>query len=174
MTPTERVARLQALATKLHVGDIILLAARLLLSLLFLHESLVLATHFDGAAKAMAALGVSLPLLVATILLQLGGGLSVAFGLLTRLGAVGLGLFCLATAMLFHTNFASQNELLHFEKDFAIAGGMFVLAIAGAGGISLDRLLVGFVKHRQQDRETVAALMAPGSQMSAGEIKLPI
>ncbi|MEO5756971.1 MAG: DoxX family protein, partial [Mesorhizobium sp.] len=143
-------------------------------SLLFLHESLVLATHFDGAAKAMAALGVSLPLLVATIVLQLGGGLSVAFGLLTRLGAVGLGLFCLATALLFHTNFASQNELLHFEKDFAIAGGMFVLAIAGAGKISLDRVVAGFVTHRKRDRETAAALMAGDSRMVVAETRLPI
>ncbi|ESW94978.1 hypothetical protein X727_32140 [Mesorhizobium sp. L103C119B0] len=146
---------------------------RLLLSLLFVHESLELATHFAGAAKAMTALGVSLPLLIATIALQLGAGVSVGLGLLTRLGAVALGLFCLATAALFHTNFANQNELLHFEKDLAIAGGMFALAIAGAGAISLDRVLNGLVKRRQQDRETVAALIAAGRPLSVGEIKLP-
>jgi hypothetical protein len=39
---------------------------------------------------------------------------------------------------LFHTNFASRNELLHFEKDLAIAGGTFVLMLRGAGGYSLD------------------------------------
>ncbi|RVB82165.1 DoxX family protein, partial [Mesorhizobium sp. M7A.F.Ca.AU.002.04.1.1] len=92
---------------------------------------------------------------------------------LTRLGAVALGLFCLATAALFHTNFASQNELLHLEKDLAIAGGMFVLAIAGAGAISLDRVLNGLMRRRQQDRETVAALIAAGSPLSVGDIKLP-
>lgn len=161
-------------ASKFHLKDLTLLAGRLLLCLLFLHEGAVLATHFDGAAKAMAALGVSPPLLVATIALQIGAGLSVGFGLLTRLGAIGLGLFCLATATLFHTNFASQNELLHFEKDLAIAGGMFVLAISGAGAISLDRLVTGFMQHRQRDREMVAALMAGENQMAAGEVKLPI
>ncbi|WP_095091243.1 DoxX family protein [Mesorhizobium sophorae] len=172
MTPTELAARLHLLATKLYAGDVTLLAGRLLLSLLFLHEGLTLATHFDGAAKAMAALGVSLPLFVATVALQLGAGLSVGLGLLTRLGAIGLGLFCLATATLFHTNFANQNELLHFEKDLAIAGGMFVLAISGAGRISLDRVLTGFVKPRRGDKDTVDALMAAYPQH--GETSLPI
>ena len=55
-----------------------------------------------------------------------------------RLGAAALGLFCLATAILFHTNFANRNELLHFEKDLAIAGGMFILMLRGAGGYSVQ------------------------------------
>ena len=160
-------------ASKLHLTDLTLLTGRLLLSLLFVHEGLELATHFEGAAKAMVALGVSLPLLLATIALQLGAGVSVGLGLLTRLGAVALGLFCLATAALFHTNFASQNELLHFEKDLAIAGGMFVLAIAGGGAISFDRILTSLMKRRQQDRETVAALIAADRPLSVGDIKLP-
>jgi len=31
-----------------------------------------------------------------------------------------------------------RNELLHFEKDLAIAGGMFVLMVCGAGRWSVD------------------------------------
>ncbi len=46
--------------------------------------------------------------------------------------------------MLFHTNFANHNELLHFEKDLAIAGGMFVLAAAGAGALALERCVERF------------------------------
>jgi len=165
MIPTELAAKLTGLATKYHIRDVTLLVGRLLMSFIFLHEGVTLATHFDGAAKAMAAQGVGLPLFVATIALQLGAGLSVASGLLTRLGGIGLGLFCLSTALLFHVNFASQNELLHFEKDLAIAGGMFVLATAGAGAISLDRVLKAYVRRRSRDRETVAALMARGSSL---------
>jgi putative oxidoreductase len=138
MTPTE-------LIKKRHIQDAVLLAGRLLLSLIFVHEGLQLASHFEGAQKAMAALGVGTPLLLATIALQLGAGLSVALGILARLGAVGLGLFCLMTASLFHTNFASQNELLHFEKDLAIAGGMFILALNGAGRFSVDGILARFL-----------------------------
>ncbi len=173
MTPTELTTKLDVLATRLHLADITLLAGRLPLSPLFLHEGVTLTTHFDAAAKAMAAQGVGLPLFVATIALQVGAGLSIGLGLLTRLGAVGLGLFCLATATLFHTNFASQNELLHFEKDLAIAGGMFVLAIAGAGRVSLDGVMAGYVRQRR-DGEVVEALMMGENQMPVGEVKLPV
>lgn len=173
MIPTELAAKLTGLATKYHIRDVTLLFGRLLMSFVFLHEGVTLATHFDGAAKAMAAQGVGLPLFVATIALQLGAGLSVATGVLTRLGAIGLGLFCLATATLFHTNFASQTELLNFEKDLAIAGGMFVLAVAGAGRISLDWLLARYLQKRQRDKEMVAALLAVENDFTV-DVRLPV
>ena len=173
MTPNDVAAKLTGLATKYHIRDVTLLAGRLLMSFIFLHEGVTLATHFDAAAKAMAALGVGLPLFIATIALQLGAGFSVASGLLTRLGGIGLGLFCLATALLFHVNFASQNELLHFEKDLAISGGMFVLAAVGAGRLSLDWLLARHLQKRQRDREMVKALLAVESEFSM-DVRLPV
>ncbi|MGX5842436.1 DoxX family protein [Mesorhizobium sp. ArgA1] len=166
MTLTDQAATLHRLATKYHVRDTGLLAGRLLLSVIFLHEGLTLASHFQAGAKAMAAMGVPLPLFIATIALQLGAGLAIATGLLTRLGALGLGLFCLATALLFHTNLASQNELLHFEKDLAISGGMFVLALSGAGTFSLDRLVTLHLQQRRRDKVMVAALLAAENDMS--------
>jgi putative oxidoreductase len=112
----------------------------LLLAGLFVHESIALTTNFDAAAASMAKMGVSEPLLVATTALQLCSGMAIAVGWQARLGAAALGLFCVMTAVLFHTNFGSRNELLHFEKDLAIAGGMFVLMVHGAGAWSLDGL----------------------------------
>ncbi|ANM06001.1 DoxX family protein [Rhizobium phaseoli] len=100
-----------------------------------------LAADLAATLDAFEKLGLSAPIAFATIILQIGAGLCVATGFLSRLGALALALFCLATAFLFHTNLASQNELLHFEKDLAIAGGMFVLAAAGPGPISIDHLL---------------------------------
>ncbi|MBX4861747.1 DoxX family protein [Rhizobium sophorae] len=123
------------------LADLVLLLGRLLLSLIFLHEAWTLAVDIPATIDIFAKLGLSAPLALATIALQIGAGLSVAAGFFTRLGALALALFCLATALLFHTNFASQNELLHFEKDLAIAGGMFVLSASGAGSISIDKLL---------------------------------
>ena len=159
------------LAERFYAKDATLLAGRLLLSLIFVHEGLQLATHFEGAEKAMAALGVGTPLLLATIALQLGAGLSVALGIMTRLGAIALGLFCLMTASLFHTNFASQNELLHFEKDLAIAGGMLILALHGAGALSVDRLLVGMMQ-RKAGEGTKAEPASP--QGPVGQTSLPV
>jgi putative oxidoreductase len=122
------------------LDDAVLLGARLLLAGLFVHESIVLTTNFDAAAASMAKMGVPAPLLIATTALQLSSGIAIAVGWQARLGAAALGLFCVMTAVLFHTNFANRNELLHFEKDLAIAGGMFVLMVRGAGAWSLDGL----------------------------------
>lgn len=132
---------MESASNRPRLADLILLIGRLLLSLIFLHEAWSLAADITATFDIFAKLGLSAPLALATIALQIGAGLSVATGFLSRLGALALALFCLATALLFHTNLASQNELLHFEKDLAIAGGMFVLAVSGAGSISIDKLL---------------------------------
>ncbi|MBY3184057.1 DoxX family protein [Rhizobium leguminosarum bv. viciae 248] len=132
---------MESASSRPRLADLILLLGRLLLSLIFLHEGWSLAADITATVDIFAKLGLSAPVALATIALQIGAGLSVAAGFLSRLGASALALFCLATALLFHTNLASQNELLHFEKDLAIAGGMFVLAASGAGSISIDKLL---------------------------------
>src|ERR1700681_144321 len=95
----------------------------------------------------MARDGVPALALGATIGPQLGAGIAMAVGWHARLGAAALGLFCLATAILFHTNFANRNELLHFEKDLAIAGGMFILMLRGAGGLSVDAYVRQNARH---------------------------
>jgi putative oxidoreductase len=121
------------------ITDPLLFLGRLLLALIFLHEAVTLSTGFEAATSVMSKIGVAPSMLVLTILLQLGAGLMVALGWHARLASLSLGLFCVATAFLFHLNFAVRNELLHFEKDLAIAGGLFVLAVTGAGALSLDR-----------------------------------
>jgi putative oxidoreductase len=121
--------------------DLVLCASRLLLAVIFLHEGVFLLLNFDAAAASMAKAGVPAPLLAATVALQLAAGLAIALGWWARLSAAALGLFCIATAALFHTNLAVRNELLHFEKDLAIAGGMFALMVRGPGRWSLESLL---------------------------------
>jgi putative oxidoreductase len=120
--------------------NFVLFVSRLLLAWIFVHEAVFLAMNFDVASAGMAKMGVPAFALVATIVLQLGAGFAIAVGWHARLGAMALGLFCLATAVLFHTNFANRNELLHFEKDLAIAGGMFVLMLRGSGRWSIDAI----------------------------------
>jgi putative oxidoreductase len=125
------------------IGDTLrdagLLAGRCLLVLIFLHEGVSLVGNYAGAAAYMQKSGVPSLFLPAVIALQLGGGLLIATGVLTRLAALAFAAFCISTAVLFHWQFASQNELLHFQKDLAIAGGFLVLACSGPGNWSLGR-----------------------------------
>src|ERR1700683_4132483 len=126
----------------------VLLAARLLLAFIFVHESIFLMLNFDNAASATSKMGVPNVAFVATIILQLFAGTAIALGIFTRFGAAALALFCFATAFVFHTHFGVRDELLHFEKDLAIAGGLLVLALHGVGDWSIEAALPRFLRGR--------------------------
>jgi putative oxidoreductase len=119
----------------------LLLASRLLLAFIFVHEGVFLIFNFDSAASATSKMGVPNVVFVATIVLQLFAGMAIALGIFTRLGAIALAIFCFLTAFMFHTHFGVRDELLHFEKDLAIAGGLLVLALHGVGDWSIEAKL---------------------------------
>jgi len=129
-----------------------LLVGRLLLALIFVHEGWSIISNYSGAASYMQKFGVSDMLLPAVIALQLGGGLLIAAGLLTRVFAAALAVFCLLTAFVFHWQFADGNQLLHFEKDLAIAGGFLVLAISGPGEWTAERYVRWYWRPRGDGR----------------------
>ena len=115
-----------------------LTAGRLLLASIFVLEGWSKLKGYDAAQSYMNRFGVPGTLLPAVIALEIGGGLMIAAGWHTRIAAVSLAAFCVLAAVLFHFNFGDRNQLLHFEKDLAIAGGLLVLAIAGPGRWSAD------------------------------------
>lgn len=115
-----------------------LAAGRLLLAAIFILEGWNKLRGYEAAAAYMDRYGVSGTLLPAVIALELGAGLMIAVGWQTRLAALALSLFCILAAILFHGNISDRGQLLHFEKDLTIAGGLLVLAVAGAGPWSLD------------------------------------
>jgi putative oxidoreductase len=112
---------------------------RLLLAAIFVLEGWSKLRGYDAAAAYMARFGVPGALLPAVIALELGGGLMIAVGWKARLAGLALAVFCVLTAILFHANISDRSQLLHFEKDLAIAGGLLVLAVVGTGNRSLER-----------------------------------
>ena len=100
-------------------------AGRLLLAAIFLHEAWSKLTAYLAAIAYMRAFGIPGELLPFAIAVELGCGLLIVCGYHTRAAALALAGFCLATAMLFHAKTGDRNQLLHFEKDIAIAGGLF-------------------------------------------------
>ncbi|MFI8417230.1 DoxX family protein [Serratia sp. NPDC078593] len=119
-----------------------LLVARVLMPILFIVAGYgKMGDAYAGTQQYMQAMGVPGFLLPLTILLEFGGGLAILFGFLTRTTALFTAGFTILTALLFHTNFAEGVNQLMFMKNLTIAGGYIVLAIAGPGAFSLDRLL---------------------------------
>lgn len=121
--------------------DIGLLAARILLPILFIVSGWGKITDYSGTAQYMQAMGVPTFILPLVILLELGGGLAILFGFLTRFTALFTAVFTLLTAFLFHSNFADEMNSLMFMKNLSIAGGFLMLGISGPGAYSIDRLL---------------------------------
>src|SRR5712691_11550579 len=114
------------------------LAGRLLLAAIFLHEAWSKLTGYVVAVAYMQAFGVPGQLLPIAIATELGCGLLLVIGFHTRAAALLLAAFCVATAVLFHNKLGDRNQLLHFEKDLAIAGAFLVLFAHGGGTWALD------------------------------------
>jgi putative oxidoreductase len=119
------------------------LAGRLLLAAIFLHEAYAKLTAYSAAVAYSEAFGVPGQLLPLAIAAEVGCGLLIVIGYQTRAAALVLAGFCVVTAAVFHTKLGVRNELLHFEKDLAIAGGFLVLFAHGAGAWALDALRSG-------------------------------
>ena len=62
-------------------------------------------------------------------------------GYRTRLVALVVAVFTVGAAIGFHSNFADQNQLIHFLKNIAITGGLLQIVAFGAGAFSLDNRL---------------------------------
>ena len=116
------------------------LVGRALLAAIFVNEAVSKLTAYSAALAYMRAFGIPGELLPFAIAVELGCGLLILCGYQTRAAALVLAAFCLATAVLFHRNLGDRNQLLHFEKDLAIAGGFLVLFAHGAGAWALDAL----------------------------------
>lgn len=124
-----------------------LLAARILIAVLFVPSGIHALTSIAGATAYFAGLGFPLPHVVAWAvgLLEFVGGLAVLLGFQTRPVAVVLAAFSFAAGFIGHYGHGGADPVLvtmHAQalmKDIAISGGLLALAAAGPGTFSIDR-----------------------------------
>jgi putative oxidoreductase len=113
---------------------------RLLIGLPFAMSGFGKLAAYGQTTAMIAAVGLPLPPLAyaVAVTIELGGGLLLVAGYQVRHVAIALALFSIATAVSFHSNFADQNQMIHFLKNVMMAGGLLQIAAFGAGAISLD------------------------------------
>ena len=123
----------------------IVIAARVLLALMFVLAGFSKFAGLEGTAGYIASKGLPLPgvLAFATATLEVVGGLALAFGLQARWAAGALALFTLVASFLFHNFWAmpadqAYVQQLMFMKNLAVAGGLLMVVAFGAGPASLD------------------------------------
>lgn len=121
-------------------SSVLVLAGRALLSAIFILAGFGKLTAIGATAGWFGSLGFPLPTVVVVLvgLLELLGGIAILVGYQTRIAAIALAIFTLAATAVAHLDFADQVQFLFFQKNLAIAGGLFVLAVFGAGALSVD------------------------------------
>jgi putative oxidoreductase len=115
-------------------------AGRLLIGLPFALSGFSKLAAIGPTTEMIRAAGLPLPslALALSVVVELGGGLLLVAGFQTRIAAAVLALFSLATAASFHSNFADQNQMIHFLKNVMMAGGLLQIVAFGAGALSMD------------------------------------
>ena len=129
------------------INDELILAARLLLTALFLIFGWRKLRDFSGTVRQMVQLGVPVPALAAAVatFMELPVAFAVAVGAFTRAAALLMFFYTLGTALIGHrywtiTGADRVDSMDGFYKNLAIMGGFLLLYMTGPGKYSIDAL----------------------------------
>ena len=123
-----------------------LLAGRILLAYIFVLSGYGKITNFAGTAGYMAKYGMPMIefFLVCAIVLELAGSLMLVVGWKARWGALALIVFMVPTTLIFHAYWAvppeqAYGQMVQFQKNLAMLGGLLFALFSGPGRLSLDK-----------------------------------
>jgi len=115
-------------------------AGRLLMSIIFVLAGLQKLGTAGYTVAYMASHGLPAPALataVAIVVECVGGALVLAGYQARRVGLL-LAIWCVVTAVIGHSQVADPNQMAHFLKNLAVAGGFLLLFAFGPGAWSID------------------------------------
>src|SRR5512141_2226966 len=115
--------------------DLVMLVARILMSIIFWLAGIGKIRNFNGTAGMMAGLGIPMAkiALIVAIIIELVGGLMLLLGIRARLVGWVLFLYLIPVSVTMHNFWAASgpqaaNQQIHFLKNLAIMGGMLYVA----------------------------------------------
>ena len=122
----------------MHIIEVL---GRILLSSLFLIEGVRKFSFQEETIMYMEEYGVPEILFFPSLILEILFPILLIIGYKTRISASIMALFTLSVAIIFHTDFQNQMELIMFLKDIAIAGGFLIIAANEPKICSIDYML---------------------------------
>jgi putative oxidoreductase len=117
------------------------LIGRVLLGLIFLVSGINKIADPQGTQQYMTMMGMTWMttlFYIGAVAVELAGAISLLLGYRAKAGGWLLFLFLIPTTLIFHTNFADPNQMIHFLKNVAMMGGLLYVARYGAGRYSMD------------------------------------
>ena len=121
--------------------NVIEVLGRMFLSAIFLISGVGKIFSYEGTIQYMEDFNVPGNLIIPAIIIEILFPILLIIGYQTRLSALILSLFTLTLAVIFHTDFSNQMQLISFLKNIAIAGGFLIIFVNGAGKYSIDHKL---------------------------------
>lgn len=118
----------------------IILISRIFLSILFILAGWGKLTGLEGTSQFFGSLGLPVPYATAILvgLVEFLGGLAILIGFQTRFAALIVALFTIGATLVAHMDFSQGMNAMMAQKNLAIAGGLLLLAVIGAGAYSVD------------------------------------
>ena len=124
---------------------------RILLSTLFLIEGVRKFFFQDETTMYMEDYWIPEILFFPALITEILFPLLLIIGYKTRFSASVMALFTLTVAIIFHTNFNNDMQLIIFLKDIAIAGGFLIIASNEPKICSIDYMLKSKAKWNHQN-----------------------
>jgi len=121
--------------------NILDLVGRVFISLVFLLSGINKIVNYEGSIGWMESFGMPGIFLIPAIILEIGAPILIITGYKVKIAAALLSVFCIATALIFHTDFSNQMQFVSFMKNIALAGGFLFLVINDTKGFGLERKL---------------------------------
>nr|WP_236027294.1 DoxX family protein [Burkholderia aenigmatica] len=110
---------------------------RILIAGVYLGAGISKIFNYSGTQQYMEHMGVPGALLPLVIVVEVAGGLALIAGFATRVAALGLAIFSVIAAVIFHGS-GDQTQQTFFMMNLSMAGGLLALVLNGAGRGSFD------------------------------------
>ena len=114
---------------------------RIFLSAVFLIAGVNKIFNYEGTTVYMESFGVPDFLYIPAIILEILFPLLIVIGYQTKISALIMAIFSISLAIIFHTDFSNQMQVMSFLKNFAIAGGFIIIFVNGPSQWSIDYML---------------------------------
>jgi putative oxidoreductase len=132
-----------------NISPTLALLGRIFLSVIFLTSAYSKISGWEGNVTYIATRHITDPLVVGLMLggaavIELGGSLCLLSGYQARIAAFVMALYMAAVNIIFHafwslSGSSQATNLLHFEKNLGILGGLLVVAAFGPGRLALGK-----------------------------------